>query len=191
MRWAEVATRLNGVSIGPFGGVSWTPPRSDDEAARAAITRLEDHAALYDDYAEENPAWVIQSILAIRREMTEIMAPGGLSAELTSSLRMIRAACRKFTNSIGAHTASDGRLHVPPGGFGQTHNLDLAFVRSLGELRGVVGVEVAKIAVAYKLDVEDGLASILPTADTETTDDEPTEVVLEQPRTFYLDSPEP
>src|SRR3954453_1464800 len=124
LRWAEIATRLNGISIGPFGGVSWTPPRSDDEAARTAITRLEDHAALYDDYAEENPAWVIESILAIRQEMTDVMAPGGLSEGLMSSLRTIRAACRKFTNNLGAHTAADGRLHVPPTGFGVPRNLD-------------------------------------------------------------------
>ncbi|GAB6986332.1 hypothetical protein [Nocardioides pyridinolyticus] len=42
---------------------------------------------------------------------------------------------------------------------------DIGFNQSLGELRGVVGVEVFKIAAAHGLDVEDGLANILPVAD--------------------------
>ena len=36
------------------------------------------------------------------------------------------------------------------------------FVTALGELRGVAEVIVAELATKYDLDVEDGLASILP-----------------------------
>lgn len=47
------------------------------------------------------------------------------------------------------------------------------FGGALGELRGAFGVHVAKIAVAFELDVEDRLASILPAnADADTGDDE-------------------
>jgi len=42
----------------------------------------------------------------------------------------------------------------------------------LGELRGTFGVQVAKIAAAFKLDVEGGLASILPAnAEADVGDD--------------------
>lgn len=47
-----------------------------------------------------------------------------------------------------------------------------AFGSALGELRGTFGVHVARIAAAFKLDVEDRLASILPAnADVDTGDD--------------------
>ena len=58
-----------------------------------------------------------------------------------------------------------GRVHLPATAFGVAHMHDIEFNRSLGELRGVVGVEVARVAAAHGLDVEDGLASILPARD--------------------------
>jgi hypothetical protein len=45
--------------------------------------------------------------------------------------------------------------------------VDLQLNQAIGELRGVVGVHVAQLAVRYGLDVEDELAQILPTADDE------------------------
>ena len=115
------------------------------------------------------------------------MAPGGLNDELMSSLRTIRAACRKFTNSLGGHTVGS-RLILPPTSFGMEYMHDAGFNQALGELRGVVGIEVAKIAAAHGLDVEDGLASILPVADDETSDGV-TQVVIESPRQFYVEPP--
>lgn len=186
MKFSEIATRLNGVST-PIFGFSWEPPRSDVAAAREVITFLEDRGALYEPYIVENPQYVIVSILSIRAEMTRIMAPGGLNAELMSSLRTIRAACRRFTNTLDAHTEGN-RLIVPPTVFGIEQMHDIGFNQALGQLRGVVGTEVAKIAAAHGLDVEDGLASILPIAD-EANDDEPTQVVVASPRQIFIDSP--
>lgn len=188
MKFSEVASRLNGIST-PIFGFSWQPPRSDVAAAREVVTFLEDRSALYEPYIVENPQYVIASILSIRAEMTRVMAPGGLNAELMSSLRTIRAACRKFTNTLGGRADGD-RLIVPPTGFGVGHMHDIGFNQALGELRGVVGTEVAKIAAAHGLDVEDGLASILPIADDEAHDDEPTRVVVEPPRQPYVEPPE-
>lgn len=159
-----MATRLNGVSI-PFFGVSWQPPRSDVAAAREVITFLEDRRLLYNPYEVEIPEHVVQSVIDIRREMTRSLAAGGLADELTGSLRSIRAACRKFLDSVGVSDDGRDRLHLPPTAFGVHHMHDIGFNQSLGELRGVVGVEVFKIAAAHGLDVEDGLASILPVAD--------------------------
>jgi hypothetical protein len=36
---------------------------------------------------------------------------------------------------------------------------------ALGELRGVFGIHIAKLAAEYGLDIEDDLASILPARD--------------------------
>jgi hypothetical protein len=42
---------------------------------------------------------------------------------------------------------------------------DLYLNQAIGELRGVIGIHVAQLAVRYGLDIEDDLASILPTPD--------------------------
>lgn len=41
------------------------------------------------------------------------------------------------------------------------------FIGALGELRGVVGVHVARIATQYGVDVEDDLGRILPAGETD------------------------
>lgn len=43
---------------------------------------------------------------------------------------------------------------------------------ALGEMRGTFGVHLARIAAAFKLDVEDRLAQIIPTKATDEEDDE-------------------
>jgi hypothetical protein len=44
---------------------------------------------------------------------------------------------------------------------------DPGFFVALGELRATFGVQIAALAVAYGIDVEDELASILPVEDGE------------------------
>ena len=73
------------------------------------------------------------------------------NTELAQHLRAMRAACRKFLDS--AQAQSDWQPFDP------------RFSGALGELRGVFGIHVAVIAVKYKLDVEDELATILPQED--------------------------
>jgi hypothetical protein len=189
MRFSEIAARLNGIST-PIFGLSWQPPGPDVEAAREAIAFLQERGALFGPHVVQDPKYVIESILDIRVEMTRIMAPGRLNAELMSSLRTIRAACRKFTNTLGGHVVS-GRLHIPATALGVENVPEIGFNQALGELRGVVGAEVAKMAAAHGLDVEDGLANILPVEDVEPPDDdEPTGMIVEQPRATYVDPPE-
>jgi hypothetical protein len=65
-------------------------------------------------------------------------------------------------------TAATASTTPTAGGF---HNW--TFGSALGELRGTFGIHVANIAAAFKLDVEDRLASILPAnADADTGDDD-------------------
>ena len=165
MKFSEIATRLNGLST-PIFGLSWQPPRSDVAAAREVITFLEDKRVLYAPYEVEIPEHVIDSILDIRRFMTQCLGPGGLADELVASLRTIRAACRKFMEHVST-TDQRGRILLAPTAFGVGHMHDIEFNQLLGEVRGVVGVEVARIAAAHGLDVEDQLASILPAQDTD------------------------
>jgi hypothetical protein len=163
MKFSEIAARLNGVST-PIFGVSWEPARSDVGAAREVIAFLEDKRVLYVPYEVEVPQHVIESVLDIRQFITKSIAAGDLSDELVASLRTIRAACRKFMERVGARERG-GRLHLPPTAFGVAHWNDIEFNQRLGEMRGVVGLEVARIAAAHGLDVETDLSSILPELD--------------------------
>jgi hypothetical protein len=83
-------------------------------------------------------------------------------------MRAMRVACRKFLERVG--TDGDRVIHFAND---HGHYASWTFYSALGELRGTVGVHVAKIAAAFRLDVEDRLASILPaSAASDTGDDD-------------------
>lgn len=72
----------------------------------------------------------------------------------------MRASCRKFLNA-----AYDPRGKIVRFAFQHGSSTSWKFNSAIGELRGVFGIHVAKIAVAYGIDVEKELASILPEED--------------------------
>jgi hypothetical protein len=97
------------------------------------------------------PSYCVQSVLEIQTFLTEEIGQLDPKNELAEHLRALRAACRKFLDS--AQTQRDWQPFDP------------IFSGALGELRGVFGIHVAFMAVKYKLDVEDDLATILPGED--------------------------
>ncbi len=136
-------------------------------AARRVIAFLEDRRVLYEPSEMEVPSHCVHSVIEIRHRLSDELGKLDSGSELTASLRAMRAACRKFLERVGTD-GRDGIHHANSGGF---HSW--TFGSALGELRGTFGIHVAKIAAAFKLDVEDRLASILPAnADTETGDDD-------------------
>ena len=156
MNFTEIATRLTGFSC-PLFGVSWNPPDAERTIAREIITFLEDRRVLYVPSEMEVPEHCAQSVLRIREFLTAQI--GGIEAksQLSTSLRAMRAACRKFLNT----TVEDGGIILSHGGrWG--HFASWKFAGALGELRGAFGIHVAQIAAQNGLDVEDDLASILP-----------------------------
>jgi hypothetical protein len=44
----------------------------------------------------------------------------------------------------------------------QDHSASNTFYSELGELRGVFGIHIARIAAQFKLEIDDRLATILP-----------------------------
>ena len=79
-----------------------------------------------------------------------------LSTKMAGSLRAMRAACRKFL------TAVEVRPDIVENGARRGHWASWEFNGALGELRGVFGIHICKLATSYGLDVEDDLAKILP-----------------------------
>lgn len=69
----------------------------------------------------------------------------------------MRTACRKFLDSVGWDDSEVVR-HAREHGYYASWE----FYSALGEIRGVFGIHLARIAASFHIDVEDSLASILP-----------------------------
>lgn len=69
----------------------------------------------------------------------------------------MRAACRKFLNTVGAADGNIISYATHDGHYGSW-----TFYSALGEMRGTFGVHLARIATRFRLDVEDEFAMILP-----------------------------
>jgi hypothetical protein len=159
MHFDEIASRLTGLSC-PVFGVSWSPPEPERAVARRILTFLEDRRVLYVDSEMEIPSHCVDSILRIRELLTTEIGRLTGDGELVSSLRALRAACRKFLDTV-----NDGDPEIIRFGGSPGHYASWTFNGALGGLRGVFGVHAARLAAAYGIDVEDQLASIFPEAD--------------------------
>jgi hypothetical protein len=154
MKFTELIVRLTGISC-PIFGVSWNPPEADVTIARRVIAQLEDRRALYTDLERQIPEFCVTSILEIRRDiLTAEITKLDTDNELAKNLRAMRAACRRFLTKVESSPATNPgeRPYWVTDG-------------TLGELRSILGLHIAIIAVKYGLDLEDELASILPASD--------------------------
>lgn len=156
MKFREVASRITGLSV-PIFGVQWNPPEAECVAARRVLAFLEDRRVLYVPSEMEVPHHCVESVLRIREFITVELGKLGSDSELAQSLMAMRAACRKFLATV---EADDRR--IIEFAHSQGHFASWVFNGAVGELRGVFGVHVTRIAAAHGLDVEDQLAAILP-----------------------------
>jgi len=155
----KLASSVTGIST-PIFGVSWNPPEDKRDIVRRLVTFLEDRRVLYVERHMEYGPWVDQSILKMREEITDVLKTCPEDEHLTSPFRAMRAACRKFHDDT---SSPEQRPHMFP------H--DALMWEALGRLRGVFGLHLARLCVAFGIDVEPELASIFP-ADEDDDDDE-------------------
>lgn len=157
MRFSEIASRLTGIST-PIFGVSWTPAQADVDAVRRTLVFLEDRRVPYAPDEVEVPQHCVDSALRIREFLTDQLGLGGVPNDVAGSLRAMRAAARKFLDATDVE-----QLDREAGWSGQIlGSAGWRFNQALGEMRGVFGIHVARLAVAYGLDVDEPLASVLP-----------------------------
>jgi hypothetical protein len=160
VKFREIASRLTGISS-PIFGVSWNPPAAEVTVARRVIAFLEDRRVLFADESIEVLEHCVRSVIEVRRYLTSEIQQL-TEGELCSSLRAMRAACRKFLEAVDDRDGIVVRYGGHPG-----HWASWRFGGALGELRGVFGVHIARIAAQNGLDIEDDLARILPASDVE------------------------
>ena len=159
MKFKQIIKRLNGIST-PVFGVSWNPSQTDKDQAKEVINFLEDRRVLYNPSDMEMPDHCVQSVLEIRKFLTHKISTTQ-DKNLQDGLRAMRASCRKFLDTVGA---DDDIVRY---GDHHGHWASWTFNGALGELRGVFGIHLAKIATMFGLDVEEDLAKILPAEDIE------------------------
>ena len=70
MKFKQIIKRLNGIST-PVFGVSWNPSQTDKDQAKEIINFLEDRRVLYNPSDMEMPDHCVQSVLEIRRFLTD------------------------------------------------------------------------------------------------------------------------
>jgi len=159
MKAKEVLSRITGFSV-PVFGVSWHPPDPEVAVARRVLAFLEDRRVLFNPYHIEVADQCARSVLDIRRSLTEEIGRLPNASKLVEHLRGIRAACRKFLDSMAFDDASRRvlRRHWPG-------PMESEFFTHLGELRATIGLHIAALAVMYGIDVEGELAGMLPGAD--------------------------
>jgi len=156
MNFREIAARLTGVSI-PVFGVSWNPPEAEVVQARRILSFLEDRRVLYMPYEVEVPQHCIDSVLEIRRFLTEELGRLPHDSDLAAGLRAMRGACRRFLDEGASHISG-------PYGYGGPMHACF-FGEALGQMRATFGLHIGLIAARNGVDVEDDLARILPAND--------------------------
>lgn len=164
MKASEILARLNGVST-PFGGLSWVPPTSDVQVARKVIAFVEVRRVLFSTYSNEVPDQCVASVIEIRNFFTDAIGAGGIGDDLEQPLRLARRYCVRFLERVGVTEASlpvdASSRHLFRESRWQMH--DYWFGEALGELRAGVSLQIGIIAANYKIDIDDDLASIIPT----------------------------
>ena len=93
MKFSEVARRLTGISC-PIFGVSWNPGVAKVASARRVLTYLEDRRVLYAPWNVEIPEHCVESVLEIRRFLTDQLGQlDDQDEDIVPHLRAMRASC--------------------------------------------------------------------------------------------------
>lgn len=153
----SLLSRLGGFSF--LGvGMSWKAPEPERVVVRDVITVLEDKRALFSTAAMEESEHVVLSVMKIRDELTNGLKRVGDSSPAKSAFRAMRAACRDFLDLTSVKGRDQRHGMLMHGGIMQQEE----FLIELGKLRATFGQQLATLGYLYGIDIEAGLASILP-----------------------------
>lgn len=153
--WQSFASRITGFGT-PVFGLQWEPPEDERAKCREIVAFLEDCRVLYVAHEAEVPSSCIESVMRIRRFLTKQISTLSPGSQIEQAARQMRASCRSFLQTVGE------REDISRYGTCSGHWASWIFLPALGELRARIGTQVAVICMAYGVDVEEQLNSILP-----------------------------
>jgi hypothetical protein len=149
LKGRELAARLIGIRT-PIGGIDWEPLAGERKRAKRVLKYLAEQRALWDPYDVAIGTFVAQSIVDLRGQLRSDLDGLPTDSVLHEGLRAMHAACRMFLEENQS----------PRSGYGAPYEAQLH--STLGELRALFGVHIARIACAYDLAVDAHLTGILP-----------------------------
>ena len=149
LKGRELANRLTGIST-PTGGISWKPPVDERGKAQRLLVYLAGQKAFHYPYDREIGTFIVQSILDTSERLTRDIEALSTDTLLRKILRAMQAACHKFLDENQS----------PSSGYGGPYQAQLYC--TLGELRALFGIHIARIAFTYDLEVDACLGDILP-----------------------------
>lgn len=158
MKFERIYKNITGLSC-PIFGIQWNAPIIEADEAKHIILFLEDKRVLFNPADMEDANHCAQSVIQIRNELTNALQNLPSSSILARSIKSIRRACQEFSDKLGHPKFSQFECPV------QVSMLE----RELFKLREKCGVSIAKIAVSYGIDIDDGLAGIIPFNNAENT----------------------
>jgi hypothetical protein len=95
----ELAARVTSVSVMGFG-VGFKPQEGERKVLRDLFIFLEDRRALYSSAVLEEPQHVVESVLKIREQLTEVLIRLKDKTPATVACRAMRASCRDFLAQV-------------------------------------------------------------------------------------------
>jgi len=153
MDYKKITGRITGISV-PLFGISWNPVDEEKRAARDLLHFLEDRRVLYYPNEREGADYCRQSVEEIRKELTRSLKSftSAKGAAVVKQVQKFRRACRAFCDVIGRP------------GFDREDPVIQRSVLSqeISRLKKVAGPTVGQLSIAYGVDVDDELASIIP-----------------------------
>ena len=156
--------RPTGAGVGPVA-IDGEYVSTERATAERLLDFLADRRVLFAPFEMEDPNHCVQSVLEIRRFLTDLLMDWPQDTALRQHAATIRAACREFLDNVGGGNAAGvsrslwrpTEFHAPfaPGSPG-------VWLDALGRFRTHVGYHVAAVMHAYDMMVEDQLGVILP-----------------------------
>lgn len=151
MHFKEILAGVTGVSV-PIFGIQWKPVTAEIAVARDVLRTLEDKRVLYRPHETEGAQYCLRSVEDMRNILTGALQQVNPQTHVGKQFAKIRRACREFCDIVGSPAFDRAARPMQKS----------LLSRELTKLRKTVGGAVAAIVIAYGLDVEDDLASIIP-----------------------------
>lgn len=149
LKGRALVARLTGIKT-PIGGVDWQPPLEEQNKAREILIYLAEQPVLSDPYDAAIGSFVVQSVIELRGRLRSEIEELPAYPVLQEGLHVMHAICRRFLEENQS----------PRSGYGPPYEAQLH--STLGELRALFGIHIARIACAYDQEVDEHLVGILP-----------------------------
>lgn len=135
------------------------PKERDVTKAQDIVTFLQDRRVLYRESEWEHVAYCIESVMKIREELVQLRRNTNSDSPLHKYAENMRNGCIEFLEMTEKLEKSESGYYVY-----RTDNYRI-FQAALGRIRRVFARQLLNLSIAYDVDIDEHLASIVPISD--------------------------